>query len=249
MYMKVGRYAMPRLEAIALLCGLALMLTFLPVHAGESTSPSSADALTNYLHQNRLPLVQAQILPDEDGNHQVIIYGFVATAFGKTDAADKARAFLKDPNIKIVNRVKVRPEIANQNPSAEPAGAKTSPDDSALPPDSPGDEQAYRNQQLADQPQHGQQNSAMQTMPLGLGALLGGFGNLGNGTGSGFGSSYNTPYQSYSPYPSPPAYPYYGPYSSPGYPMPGSGFGYGGPGLGYPGAGPGFGYGPYLPHR
>jgi hypothetical protein len=179
----------------------------------------------------------------------VIIYGFVATAFGKADAADKARAFLKDPNLKIINRVKVRPEIANQNPSPEPAGVKTSPDDRALPPDSPGDEQAYRNQQLADQPQYRQQNSAMQTMPLGLGALLGDFGNLGNGTGSGFGSSYSTPYQSYSPYPSQPAYPYYGPYSSPGYPMPGSGFGYGSPGLGYPGAGSGFGYGPYILHR
>ena len=243
--MKPRRYAMPRLEAIASLCGLALMLTLVPVHAGECTPRSSADALTNYLHQNRLPLVQAQILPDEDGNRQVIIYGFVATAFGKADAADKARAFLKDPSIKIINRVKVRPEIANHNPSAEPAGAKPSPDDSALPSDSPGDEQAYRNQQLADQPQQRQPNSAMPTLPLGLGALLGGFGN----PGSGFGSSYSMPYRSYGPYPSPPAYPNYGPYSSPGYPMPGSGFGYGSPGFGYPGAGPGFGYGPYVPYH
>lgn len=112
--MKLGCYAMPRLQAIALLCGLALMLTFVPVHAGERTPESSADVLANYLHQNRLSLIQGRILPDENGNRQVIIYGFVATAFGKADVADQTRAFLKDSSIKIISRVKVRPEIANQ---------------------------------------------------------------------------------------------------------------------------------------
>ncbi len=242
--MKVERYAMSRLEATTSICGLVLMLALMPVHAGERISQSAtASALTSYLHQNRLPLVQAQIIPDENGNRQVIIYGFVATALGKTDAADKARAFLNDPTIKIVNRIKIRPEIANQRPSAEAAAGKaTTPGVSGLPSDSPGDAEAYRNQQLADQPPYRQQNSATQTLPLALGALLGGFGNTGNGsgTGSGFGSSYSMPYQSYNPYPSPPAFPYYRPFSSPGYPVPGPGFGYGGPGLGY---------GPYVPYH
>jgi len=249
--MKVRHYAMARVQAIALSCGLAMILMFLPVHAGEPAAQSSASALTDYLHQNRLPLVQAQMIPDKDGNRQIIIYGFVATEFGKSDAADKVRAFLNDPKIKIINRIRIRPEIANQPPSTAPATGKTSSDASALPSDSPGDEEAYRNQQFADQPQYRQQNSAIQTTPLlGLGGLLGGFGNSG-ATGSGLGSSYNMPYQSYNQYPSPPSYPYSGPYLSPGYPAPYPGFGYGGPGLGYgyPGAGPGFGYGPYIPHR
>ena len=70
--------------------------------------------MTNYLRSHRLPLVGAQVLADpSSGQHVVVLYGFVATDFGKSDATTKANAFLHDRTAVIENRVKVDPEIAS----------------------------------------------------------------------------------------------------------------------------------------
>ena len=85
-----------------------------PDVSGYTRDDSQSDALTAYLKGRRLPLVGAQVLHDpSSGQSAIVLYGFVATAFGKSDATAKARAFLKDPSVVVENRVKVDPEIAS----------------------------------------------------------------------------------------------------------------------------------------
>jgi hypothetical protein len=67
--------------------------------------------LTSYFRTHRLPLVGAQVMSSDGGGKRVVVYGFVATPFGRVDAENKAREFLKQPNLKVVNRIQVRPEI------------------------------------------------------------------------------------------------------------------------------------------
>jgi hypothetical protein len=114
------------------LCGfligtvLAAMLFGLARYAlADSYKPEakSSQDLTVYLRQHRLPLVGAQVLKDAAGDQRVVLYGFVATDFGKNDAARKARAYLKSSDIEIDNRIEVRPEIARMRPQAAPAMA------------------------------------------------------------------------------------------------------------------------------
>jgi hypothetical protein len=90
----------------------------------------SADTLSAYLHGHRLPLVEARMVTDERGQRSVLLYGFVATEYGKRDAEDQARDFMDDPDIVITNRIRVRPELltmGNGNADAASAPAE-SPD-------------------------------------------------------------------------------------------------------------------------
>ncbi len=80
------------------------------VMAAES-GETSFNTLSAYLHRNRLPLVEARMITGEGGERSVMLYGFVATDYGKRDAEDQARDFLDDPDIEIINRIKVRPEL------------------------------------------------------------------------------------------------------------------------------------------
>ncbi|HKV53861.1 MAG TPA: hypothetical protein VJN94_04390 [Candidatus Binataceae bacterium] len=82
------------------------------VDTGASTS------LTDYLRKHRLPLVGAQVLKDHSGDARVVLYGFVATDYGKQDAARQALAFLKLKDAPVDNRIAIRPEIANMKPGA-----------------------------------------------------------------------------------------------------------------------------------
>jgi len=85
-----------------------------PDTSGYTKDDAKSEALTNYLKSHRLPLVGAQVLADaSSGRHVVVLYGFVATDFGRADATTKANAFLHDPSAMIENRVKVDPEIAS----------------------------------------------------------------------------------------------------------------------------------------
>ena len=89
-----------------------------PLKAGSYTvDRNKSDALTEYLHQHRLPLVGAQVASSGDGGRQVTLYGFVATEFGKSDAEKKARRFLKQRDIMVINRIVVRPEIRDLRPA------------------------------------------------------------------------------------------------------------------------------------
>ncbi len=137
-----------------------------------------------------------------------MLYGFVATPFGKSDAEKKARKFLKEPKISVDNRIKIRPELLSLKPKAPSSGAP--PSHPSGPQAAPEDLQAYKNQQGQDQfqqqQQYTQQNpdwvSTMIPLIM-LGAMIG-LGALGGGGSTGFGyNPYYQPPPSYNPPPQP----------------------------------------------
>jgi hypothetical protein len=72
------------------------------------------------------------VLSDAAGERRIVLYGFVATEFGKNDAARKALAFVGRPGEtapQVENRIEIRPEIAGMKALAAPAapnsGAET----------------------------------------------------------------------------------------------------------------------------
>jgi len=89
----------------------AVVLLTLGGHDALAADDGSTDTLSVYLHAHRLPLVEARMLTGDRGERSVLLYGFVATDYGKRDAEDQARDFLDDPDISIINRIKVRPEL------------------------------------------------------------------------------------------------------------------------------------------
>ena len=115
--------------AIILLAGIASICA-----AGDADDAAS-DPLSDYLHANRLPLVEARTVISSSGQRSVLLYGYVATDLGKRDAEDQTREFMDDPDVTINNRIVVRPELltmgmpANSNPSAD--GAEPAEDNAA----------------------------------------------------------------------------------------------------------------------
>jgi hypothetical protein len=78
---------------------------------------TASEALTNYLRQNRLPLVGAQIGTASTGARRLVLYGYVATEIGKSDAETKAIAHLGGVPPEVVNRIVIQPEIAKMKSS------------------------------------------------------------------------------------------------------------------------------------
>src|SRR5437899_792179 len=70
---------------------LVLGLVFCSLLPGASfaqsykVDTSDTQSLTSYLRQHRLPLVGAQVLTNGAGDRRIVLYGFVATQFGKND--------------------------------------------------------------------------------------------------------------------------------------------------------------------
>jgi hypothetical protein len=198
------------------------------VAGGTIDSPDS-QGLSDFLKHHALPLVGAQVVTSGSGGKQVILFGFVASEFGKADAEQKARHYLKDPSIVVDNRIKISPELGgigtgsaapiNGNPSGPdgyiPGGATGSLQDYQN--NQPPDAYAYQAQQQQQLRQYQQYNSQPPSMlstllPMLLGGGVSmGSGGYGGGMG-GFSSGYAPSYGSYG-------YPTYPP------PMPGSGFG------------------------
>jgi hypothetical protein len=73
---------------------------------------AASEALTSSLRNQHLPLVGAQVLKSAAGGKRLVLYGFVATDFGKRDAERKALQYLSSNRIPVENRIAVRPEIA-----------------------------------------------------------------------------------------------------------------------------------------
>jgi hypothetical protein len=86
------------------------LMTASSVPAADS-SDGSMEALTAFLHDNRLPLVEARMVTNDRGERSLMLYGFVATDYGKRDAEDEARDFMDDPDFPVINRIKVKPEL------------------------------------------------------------------------------------------------------------------------------------------
>jgi hypothetical protein len=207
------------------------------VAGGTIDSPQS-QGLSDYLKHHSLPLVGAQVVTSTSGGKQVILFGFVASDFGKTDAEQKARHYLKDSSLVVDNRIKISPELAGGHGSSGSTGngvpsSNAMPSGNAMPSDgsdpyaSSGSIQDYQNNeppgaqayQQQGMQQYQQYNSAPPSMlttilPMLLGGGMtigGGSGGFGGGMG-GFSSGYAPSYGGYG-------YPSYPP------PMPNSGFG------------------------
>ena len=112
------------ISIVAVMMMSAVVATPAIALAQEYTVDTAAsEALTNYLRQNRLPLVGAQIGTASSGARRLVLYGYVATDLGKSDAESKALANLGSPKPEVVNRIVVKPEIA-QMKSGTQAGSQ-----------------------------------------------------------------------------------------------------------------------------
>ena len=109
---KVMRSLFLAMLAFLLISGLALSHCW----AVEQTEQTS-NSLSKYLHQRRLPLVEARVIPSPGGTRTLLLYGFVATELGKQDAENQALDFLADPDIEITNLIKITPELMGLNSS------------------------------------------------------------------------------------------------------------------------------------
>jgi hypothetical protein len=150
-----------------LLAWLVVAIAYLPVAQAQTAVPDTDQStrLTDYLHSHHLPLVGAQVMESRTGAQTVLLFGYTASDFGKSDAETKTRRFLKDTDVAINNHIRVRPELASMRSTAPSAGAidaqppsgegqqppsgeaQPPPSSEAPPPDQLGDAQNYQNQQ------------------------------------------------------------------------------------------------------
>lgn len=172
------------MKAALSIAALAALWLALPtaVHADTPQVDPLSAALSGYLHDNQLPLVEARISTDKLGFQTLVLYGFCATPFGKMDAEAKARKFLDQEDIVIDNRILVRPQLLNPpGPDYPTAVAIAQPpipagptDDEATPPaDATAGEtiagiDAYQNQQQDDPLIGGPLMPAMPLLMLGM---------------------------------------------------------------------------------
>ena len=82
----------------------------------------TSDRLTKFLHQQSLPLVGAQVLQTPEGR-KLLLYGFVATDYGKVDAEKKALKFLGDESITIANSIEIDPAVEKLRSSSPKSGS------------------------------------------------------------------------------------------------------------------------------
>lgn len=200
---------------LALMLVVVVSLSLARTSVADQGQDSTSLALTDYLHHHLLPAVGAQVTPTDEGSHTVMLYGFVATERGKSDAEKRTREYLKDSSVLITNRIRIEPELlaSPANPAvstetadtqsylSQPAAASGQSATRNLPlPDNVGTIQEYQAQnQTNDLAYLQQQNSPMGTLML-MAPLVGGlitYAALG-----GFGGS---------PYHSPPPGYYYSP--------------------------------------
>lgn len=175
------------------------------VAGGTIDSPQS-QGLSDYLKHHQLPLVGAQVVTSTSGGRQVILFGFVASDFGKTDAEQKARHYLKDQSVVVDNRIKISPELAGSKGGSAGSTVNGVPSANAMPSDGndpyaesgslqdyqnnqPPDAYAYQSQGQQYQQYSGPPPSAMTLLiPLLLGGAFGG-STGGGGLSGGFGGS------------------------------------------------------------
>jgi hypothetical protein len=114
--------------ASAIVFAMAAATPAAEVAQNFTVDPAASEALTSYLRQNRLPLVGAQIGTASAGARRLVLYGYVATQIGKSDAESKAIAYLGSPSPEVVNRIVIQPEIAKMrsgSPNPSPDNPRT----------------------------------------------------------------------------------------------------------------------------
>jgi hypothetical protein len=190
---------------------------------GYRADQGESEALTHYLKAHRLPLVGAQVLDGPSGKHAVVLYGFVGTDFGKSDATAKAQRFLADPLIVVDNRIKVRPELlasggASAPRSSSPSGdAESATNNGSYPGADSYVQEQNQNPAIQQYQQQQQQGAAMSTaMLIAMIALMG--LSMASGGGVSVGPGSMGPPGGFSPFGPPAPYNPYPGYPSPGYP-------------------------------
>ena len=108
----VSTIASSIIEAIVLTFAIVAMTSVTAAAQNFTVDTAASEALTSYLRQHRLPLVGAQIGTASAGTRRLVLYGYVATEVGKSDAESKAVAYLGAPRPEIINRIVIQPEIA-----------------------------------------------------------------------------------------------------------------------------------------
>jgi hypothetical protein len=116
--------------------------------SGGSVNADESHGLSEYLKHHSLPLVSAQVVDSSPGARQVILSGFVATDFGKSDAEAKARKYLNDSSVLVDNRIRVSPELADAIRKSATAADSHAPSQTNPYPIDPsvGSAQDYENQ-------------------------------------------------------------------------------------------------------
>jgi hypothetical protein len=83
-----------------------------PLDASALNDAQLGEQMTQYFRAHCLPLVSARVARDSAGRREVVLYGFVASDFGKSDATQKAQQLLGSESLAIANNILVRPQIA-----------------------------------------------------------------------------------------------------------------------------------------
>jgi hypothetical protein len=107
-----------------------LAVTVAPMLARAQTyavDQAQSDGLTNYLHNNLLPLVGAEVAKGNDGSRRIMLYGFVANATAAVTAGEMALKYLNDPSVTLINRIKVDATIGASAIGPSPPSAAPSP--------------------------------------------------------------------------------------------------------------------------
>jgi hypothetical protein len=73
--------------------------------------------LATFLHNHRLPYVDAHVFEDADSSQVVILSGFVATQFGRDDATEKAHQFLAESAPEVTNQIVIDPTVRLRPPA------------------------------------------------------------------------------------------------------------------------------------
>jgi hypothetical protein len=153
-------------------CGSAA--TVQPLDVNAVGDPELSNRITTYLKDHCLPLARASIARQPDGAREVLLYGFVASDFGKRDAEEKTAALLANSGIPVKNTIMVRPDLAALQ--TQPGNA---PDSAA--------EKVDQSNSLAQQNAIQQYQNQNQSGLAGILAPLLGLGMLGGSFGGGSG--------------------------------------------------------------
>jgi hypothetical protein len=194
-----------------------------PLLQDATVDQTQSQALTSYLKNHRLPLVGAQVMAAPGGQRQVILFGYVASGYGKQDAENKANAYMKDASVTVVNRITIQPELANTgaSPGAAVGGGSSAQNyyDPSL-----GSPQQYQQQSAQDPYSNYQSYQSQSSGPSMLSTIIPMLGFFGGSFGGGSGGMIGGPFGGF-----------------------GTGYGsYGG--MGYPSYPPSPGFGPAPPY-
>ncbi|HEY6418313.1 MAG TPA: hypothetical protein VIX59_04850 [Candidatus Binataceae bacterium] len=119
--------------ALILLSFVIMGTTATTLHAEDVVDDVVSKDTTKYLHKHQLPLVGARVSNADDGTRKVVLYGFVASQLGKSDAAAKTIHYLGRDGLTIVNSIAIKPNLNNLNTA--PAQAEAQAAATPAPPD------------------------------------------------------------------------------------------------------------------